>query len=184
MEFSRDGQSWLIGTASDVAWLADRPGGVSVATAMPLVFEAYGTFHKPDHAAEDDHERAVVEVLRRNTADQSWWLGYLDTGAHDVVFPEAPLVALYWDWSYVLVAAGPSQALSWRTGHMRGSHGSLPDLFFPADRSWLVSGLWDDTWNCVGGSDVLIDALTREPLANARPVRPHEDSLPPGLTRD
>ncbi|MCY7365109.1 MAG: hypothetical protein LH469_07345 [Frankiaceae bacterium] len=155
-----------------------------MATAIPLVFEAYGTFHKPDHATEENHERAVVEVLRKNTADQSWWLGYLDTGAHDVVFPEAPLVTLYWDWSYILVEAGPKQALSWRTGHMRGPHGSLPDLFFPTDRSWLVSGLWDDTWSCVGGSDALIEALTREPLANARPVRPDEDSLPPGLARD
>ncbi len=159
MELSRDGQSWRIGTALDVAWLADRPGGVTVATAMPLVFEAYGTFDKPDHGAEGDHERAVVDVLRRNTPEQPWWLGYLDTGAHDVVFLSAPRVSLYWDWPYVLVQAGPDEALGWRTGHMRGGmHGALPDLFFPVDRSWVVSGLWDDTWNCVGGPEVLLDS--------------------------
>jgi hypothetical protein len=63
-------------------------------------------------------------------------------------------------------------------------HGALPDLFFPVDRSWLVSGLWDDTWNCVGGPGVLLDRLTREPLANARRVQPDGDALPPGHTRD
>lgn len=183
MEVRKDGRSWRIGTSSDVAWLADRPGGLSVATAIPLVFDAYGTFHKPGHAAEEDHERAVVEVLRKNTADQVWWLGYLDTGVHDVVFPEAPLVTLYWGWSYILVAAGPDEALTWRTGHMRGL-GSLPDLFFPSDRSWLVSGLWDDTWNCVGGPETLIEALTCAPLANALRVQPDEDTLPPGMIRD
>jgi len=27
-----------------------------------------------------------------------------------------PKVPLHWDWPYVLVAAGPEQALRWRTG--------------------------------------------------------------------
>jgi len=185
MEVTKDGRSWRIGTASDAAWIADRPPGVSVTTAIPLVFEAYATFYKPDHATEDAHERAVVEVLRQHTAEERWWLGYLDTGGHDVVFASAPRVSLYWDWPYVLVEAGPAEALRWRTGHMRGGiHGSLPDLFFPADRSWLVSALWDDTWCCIGGPEVLVDGLTREPLANARRVQLDEDSLPPGLTRE
>lgn len=185
MEVSKDGRSWRIGTSSDVAWIAGRPAGVSVATAIPLVFDAYATFYRPDHATEEAHEHAVVKVLRQQTAEQPWWLGYLDTGAHDVVFPSARRVSLYWGWTYVLVEAGPAEALRWRTGHMRGGmHGALPDLFFPADRSWLVSALWDDTWCCIGGSELLIEALTREPLANARRVQPHEDSAPPGLSRD
>jgi hypothetical protein len=124
-----------------------------------------------------------VDGLVRYTAEQPWWLGFLDTGAHDVVFPEAPRVKLYFDWSYVLVEAGPEQALGWRTGHMRGE-GSLPDLFFPADRSWLVTALWDDLWTCFGGPADLIDALRRDPLTNIRRVRPDEDALPPGLTRE
>ncbi|MET8039327.1 hypothetical protein ABZU25_00530 [Micromonospora sp. NPDC005215] len=91
---------------------------------------------------------------------------------------------LYWDWPYVLVEAGSEQALTWRTGHLRHGRGSLPDLFFPADRSWLVSALWDDTWACVGGPEPLIHTLERDPLANARRVRPDEDALPPGLIRE
>jgi hypothetical protein len=114
--------------------------------------------------------------------DQPWWLGFLETGAHDVVFDRAPRVYVY-GWPYVLVEAGPAETLSWRRGHMRGD-GALPDLFFPADRSWLVSALWDDVWTCVGGPSDLITALCREPLTNARRVTPDEDALPPGLTRD
>ena len=92
-------------------------------------------------------------------------------------------MSLYWAWPYVLIEAGPEQALTWRTGHMRGE-GSLPDLFFPADRSWFVSALWDDLWTDIGGTAALIGALHRNPLVNARPVGPDEDALPPGLTRD
>ena len=69
-----------------------------------------------------DHERAVVEHLVDLSGDQPWWLGYLDTGATDVVFPDAPMVSLYTDWDYVLVEAGPEQALTWRVGHMRSPH--------------------------------------------------------------
>jgi hypothetical protein len=54
---------------------------------------------------------------------------------------------------------------------MRGG-GSLPDLLFPADHSWLVSALCDDTWTDIGGSADLITALHRNPLVNARPSGP------------
>ena len=51
---------------------------------------------------------------------------------------------------------------------MRGGLlGGLPDLFFPADRTWLASALWDDTWTDFGGSAELIDALQRDPIAKA-----------------
>ncbi|MEV4533421.1 hypothetical protein AB0J82_06270 [Asanoa sp. NPDC049518] len=185
MEVRKGGQSWRIGTAADVAWLADgrTRGGLSITTVIPPIYAGYATFHRPDEADYAAHERAVVDVLVAQTPDQPWWLGYLETGAHDVVFPEAPRVPLYWDWPYVLVEAGPEQALTWRRGHMRGD-GSLPDLFFPMDRSWLVSALWDDGWTDLGGPAPLITALCREPLVNARPVGPDEDPLPPGLVRD
>ncbi|MGC4858836.1 hypothetical protein [Micromonospora sp. DT41] len=175
MDVVRDGRRWRIGTASDVAWIAGRTssGGRSVTTAIPAVFEAYATFHPPDDVSFDAHERAVVDELTARTPDQPWWLGYLDTGAHDIVFPDAAKVSLYWGWSYVLVEAGPEQALTWRTGHMRGD-GRLPDLFFPADRSWLVSALWDDTWTDVGGSAALLAGLRRNPLVTARLVQPDE----------
>ncbi|PYC65716.1 hypothetical protein C7C45_27980 [Micromonospora arborensis] len=168
----------------------------SAGTYQPLVFlsprwassdarphDAYATFYPPDGVSFVDQERAVVDELAAYTSEQPWWLGYLKTGAHDVVFPRAPRVSLYGDWSYVLVEAGPEQALTWRTGHSRGD-GPLPDLLFPADRSWLVSALWDDTWTDIGGSAALVAALHRNPLINARRVGPDDDALPPGLTRE
>jgi hypothetical protein len=184
MDVIRDGRTWRIGTAADVAWFAGRvQPGLSITAAVPPVFEAYATYVPPEGVAVADHERAVAGELVAHTVDQPWWLGYLDTGAHDVVFPLAPRVPLYWDWPYVLVEAGPVQALGWRIGHMRGE-GPLPDLFFPADRSWFVSALWDDTWTGVGGSAALIAALHRDPLVRARPVGPDDDALPPGHIRE
>ncbi|MEH0928890.1 hypothetical protein [Micromonospora sp. CPCC 205558] len=181
----RDGRSWRIGTADDVAWIAGHTTqDLSVTAAIPPVFDAYGTFHQPDGVGVDAHEHAVIDELMACTPDQPWWLGYLDTGAHDIVFPGAAMVSLYWGWSYLLVEAGPEQALTWRTGHLRGGDGALPDLFFPADRSWLVSALWDDTWTDIGASVAVLTALRRNPLVNARLVRPDEDACPPGLTRD
>ncbi len=184
MHLDKDGRAWRIGTAADVDWIQGRPPGCTIATAVPQVFDAYATFHQPDDTTVTAHEQAVVGELVRNTPEQSWWLGFLDTGAHDVVLPSAPRVDLYWQWPYVLVAAGPEQALTWRTGHMRHGAGTLPDLFFPEDRSWLVSALWDDTWTCFAGPAALVEALERNPLANARRVEPDQDALPPGLTRE
>lgn len=184
MNVTKDGRNWRIGTVGDLAWIADlTTPGLSITAAIPPVFDAYATFHPPEGVGIEAHERAVVDELVEHTSGQPWWLGYLDTGAHDVVFPLAPKLSLYCGWSYLLVEAGPEQALTWRTGHMRGA-GSLPDLFFPADHSWLVSALWDDTWTDIGGTAALITALQRNPPVGARPVDPDEDALPPGLTRD
>jgi hypothetical protein len=184
MDVIKDGRSWRVGTADDVAWLPDRTAhGLSITTAIPPRYDAYATCYPPDGVAIKAHERAVVDELSRHSPDQPWWLGYLDTGAHDVVFPDAPKQSLYWNWPYLLVEAGPEQALTWRTGHLRGE-GSLPDLFFPADRSWLVSALWDDAWTDIGGTATMITALHHNPLVNARPVGPDDDALPPGLTRE
>lgn len=185
MNVTKDGRSWRIGTAAEVAWIAGHTtDGVSITTAIPPVFDAYATFYEPDGVDIAAHERAVIDELISHTPVQPWWLGLLETGAHDVVFPSAPRVSLYWDWPYVLVEAGPEQTLTWRTGHMRNSYGSLPDLFFPADRSWLVSALWDDLWTSIGGSTNLINALHGSPLIRAHRVGPDDDALPPGLERD
>lgn len=181
----KDGRAWRIGTSADVAWLADRPGGVTIATSMPTAFDTYATLYPPeDSTPEDVHEQAIVDKLIAHTKPQPWWLGYLDTGVHDIVFAEAPRVSLYFDWLYVLVEGGPSEAVRWRTGHMRSSEGHLPDLFFPFDRSWFVTALWDDHFACVGGSTDLIEALVREPLAGARRLSTGEDTAPPGVPRD
>jgi len=54
-------------------------------------------------------------------------------------------------------------------------------LFFPEDRPWLVSGLWDDTWTCLGGSNSLIQALEHDPLVQAHRVTPDDDATPQGV---
>lgn len=125
----------------------------------------------------------MVALLRRQSPDQQWWIGYLDTGCADVVFPDAPRVTLYANWPYVLVQAGPEQAADWRSGDSWSSRSTrLPDLIFPVDRSWLVSTMWDDDWTCVGGPVALLDGFLNHPdlRARAQRVRVDEDSTPPG----
>ncbi len=183
MEVSKDGRTWLIGTEAEFAWIASGTSvGTTITAAIPPVFAAYATFHELDESHIAAHESAVVRELAGRSGDQPWWLGFLDTGVHDVVFEDVRKVTLYEGWHYVLVEAGPSQALSWRSGHMRAPHGygALPDLMFPADRSWLVSALWDDTWTCVGGPAELIAGLQQDPDVRARVVPLDELAMPPG----
>ena len=84
-------------------------------------------------------------------------------------------------WRYVLVEAGPEQAASWRRRDL-GSFwkGVLPNLIFPADRSWLVSTLWDDDWTCIGGPAGLVAGFLSHPDLQARPVDLGQDATPPG----
>jgi len=177
-------RKWRIGTCAQIDWIAKGTTvDPTITSAIPPVFAAYATFSEPGEgsAGTTVHERAVLRhLIDQTAADQPWWLGYLDTGAHDVVFHNAPRVTLYSGWGYVLVEAGPKQAATWRTGHMRSQHGTLPDMIFPADRSWLVSALWDDSWTCVGGPRRLVDALVRDTLVQAREVQLGEDATPPG----
>ena len=180
---SRDGGTWRIGTAADVAWIAaGTTVGLTIASAIPPVFEAYATVLLPDGGdGQDAHDRAVLGLLSEQSAGQPWWLGYLDTGADDIVFPGAPKVTLYSGWPYVLVEAGPEQAAAWRdTGSSSFWMGALPNLMFPADRSWLVSTLWDDDWTCIGGPARLIGRFLDHPGLQARRVTPGEDATPPG----
>ncbi len=50
----------------------------------------------------------------------------------------------------------------------------------PADRSWLRSWLWDDTWRCLGGPAALVDRSAVHPRLQVRRVYPDEDATPPG----
>jgi hypothetical protein len=188
VEVAKDGRTWRLGGRAAVEWIGNGvTAGCAITAAIPPVFPAYATLWdaNEDRATTVVHEQAVLTHLTDHTAsDQPWWLGFLDTGAHDVVFNDAPRVTLYSGWRYVLVEAGPRQAATWRTGHMRSGDGTLPDLIFPADRSWLVSALWDDTWTCVGGPRRLIDSLERDVRLHARSVRPDEDVRPPDLPFD
>lgn len=147
-----------------------------------MVFEAYATIVlAEDETERARQDRAIVEILSDQGCAHLWWLGYLDTGADDVVFPDASRVTLYAGWSYVLVQAGPEQALNWRSSRFPRRR-LLPDLIFPPDRSWLLSTLWDDDWTCLGGQAALLDRIISNPDLKpcARRVNPGEDATPPG----
>lgn len=179
---ARDGADWRLGTTSDVDWITQGTSvDRTIQSSTPLVFDAYATIVLPEDEVERElHDRAIVEVLVHRVPDQLWWLGYLDTGSDDVIFPDAPRVTAYADWDYVLVQAGSEQAANWRV--CRSCRRSLPDLIFPADRSWLISTLWDDDWTCVGGPVTLVDGFVHHPdlRARARRVNPGENATPPG----
>jgi hypothetical protein len=134
------GHSWRIGTDAEVAWIT---GGTSpslaITAAIPPVFDAYATVVLPDNGEDrESHNRAMLALLDRQSAGQRWWLGYLSTGAGDLVFPGAmmgtlPKVILYAGWDYVLVKAGPRQAATWRRNETASFWWDdvLPDLMFP-----------------------------------------------------
>jgi hypothetical protein len=179
----KDGRTWRIGTQAEVAWIASGTSvGRTISAGIPPVFDAYATVVLPDSDEERDrHDRALSALLTERSPDRPWWLGYLDTGADDIVFPGAPMVTLYTGWPYVLVEAGPEQAATWRTTRLGTFwRGALPNLMFPADQSWLVSALWDDDWSCIGGSTNLVRSLLAHPDLEARSVALGQDAAPPG----
>jgi len=183
VDLARDGRMWRIGTDADVAWIVGGTSiGRTITAALPPVFEAYATLVLPEGGeGQDQHDQAVLTLLREQSPNQPWWLGYLDTGADDIVFPHAPMVTLYEGWHYVLVQAGPGQAATWRNaGAWSFWKGVLPNLMFPVDRSWLVSTLWDDDWTCSGGPAELVRACLRHPGLHGRGVALGEDCTPPG----
>lgn len=178
----KDDHTWRIGTQHEVAWIQDNTSsGLAITSAIPPVFDAYATVVIPDSdAALRATESVLLRLLAQRSAGQPWWLGYLDTGTHDLVFDHAPTVTLYAGWNYVLVEGGPTQAATWREDDPR--RGRLPDLIYPADRSWLVSMLWDDDWRCLGGSVALISAVLADPSLDSYSVGTEEDATPPGHT--
>jgi hypothetical protein len=180
---TRDERTWRVGTDADIDWIrAGTTIDKTITSAIPPVFEAYATVVLPAGGhGQERHDQAVLALLSGQTAAQPWWLGYLDTGADDIVFPDAPRVTAYSGWPYVLVEAGPEQAATWRGIHFASFwKGALPNLLFPADRSWLVSTLWDDDWTCIGGPAALIAGFLGHPGLEARQVVPGDDSTPPG----
>jgi hypothetical protein len=175
----KDGHAWRIGTENEVEWInAGVTDSRSITASVPPIFSAYATITFPldlessrDQMRhfEDRFDDALIRVLSAHTAPQPWWLGFLDTGASDVVLLEAPRVLVY-GCRYVLVQAGPREARAWRGDEGRWFT-ALPELMFPADRSCIFSSLWDDAWVGVGGSADLISALLREPELHARAER-------------
>lgn len=181
---TKDGSAWRIGTYAEVAWIADGTTvGLTIKSAIPPVFEVYATVVIPDEPeARRRRDRVILALLSEHSAGQPWWLGYLDTGSDDIVFPAAPKVDLYHSsWHYMLAEAGPGQAAAWRQGEAWSLRkGVLPDLMFPADRSWLFSTLWDDDWSCVGGPAALVSRFPGHPDLEARSVDLSQDATPPG----
>ncbi len=193
---TKDGCAWRIGHDAEIAWIAENTEvGLAITSAIPPLFEAYATLEHPDTGEPetrpsafedwDRHAASVIEILSQHTSAQPWWLGFLEYApSANVIFNDVWKVSLYANSEcYVLVEAGPEQATTWR----RGENGKdvLPDLMFPADRSWLASTLWDDDWTCIGGSRALVDAFVnhRDLRDRAREVKSlREDATPPGHT--
>lgn len=108
---AKGGGNWLIGLGADVAWITDSTDtGLSITSAIPPIFDAYATIVMPEPgvpALLAECELRVLRLLMAETVDQDWWLGYLDTGADDVVFPDAPRVVLYANWGSWWSKLGP-----------------------------------------------------------------------------
>lgn len=186
----KNGVAWRIGTDAEVSWIRGRTTpGLTIASAIPPVFDCYATVAFP--ADDEDrlsqlraeHDGAILDLLIGHARSQSWWLGYLETGASEIVFDTARKVAIYSaDWRYMLVEAGPEQAATWRSTDSGWKGTRLPDLIFPHDRSWLISTLWDDDWTCVGGSQALIAELVSDVRLGprAQQVTLDQDATPAG----
>jgi hypothetical protein len=67
------------------------PRRASITSAIPPVFAADATIVVPDtNEGRFEHGRLVPRLLSEQSGDQPWWLGYLDTGSDDLVFPDTP----------------------------------------------------------------------------------------------
>jgi hypothetical protein len=180
VEAFKDGRSWQVGTTRDIDWIVNRTTeGTSITSAIPPVFEAYATFYEPDGVSVVAHERALVNRLIEFTPDQPWWLGYLDTGAHSVVFDDVPKVSLYWSWPTV-PSPPPRTSFYLATGASEGN-GVLPTCSF---LSIDLAVRPPTTWTCIGGPRILIEALHHDPLVQAHRVQLGVDAKPPGRERD
>lgn len=178
------GASRPVSDSDALDWINDTTGtyGLSITTAVPPSFARFATLLVPDDLdAKRRADAALVGVLRGRTAEQPWWLGYLETGMADLVAPAQLRVLGNLQWPYVLLEGGPEQALTWRHGReFTPWHSELPELVFPADHSWLVATRWDDDWRCLGGPADLIAEVLAHPDLDAREVGPDEDMTPPG----
>lgn len=192
----KDRHAWRIGRDTEIAWIADNTEvGLPITSAIPPQFDAYATLEHPGTGESetrprafedwDRHAASLIAVLTEHTAAQPWWLGFLECGpSANIIFHDVGKVSLYGNSEcYVLVEAGPEQAATWRRNE--NNKDVVPDLMFPADRSWLISTLWDDDWTCLGGPRKLVDAVLNRPELQYR-VREVTslvaDATPPGHT--
>src|ERR1035437_6954597 len=115
--------------------------------------------HRP---AEDRFDDALLRVLSAHTKPQPSWLGFLDTGASDVVLNDAPRARAYHGWNYVLVQAGPHEARTWRSDEGRWFT-ALPEL------PWSSPSLELDRDSHRPAEDRFDDALLRVLSAHTKP---------------
>lgn len=171
----RDGKRWAIGNGDDVAWLDDAvDASAEKVSLVPPGFAAYCQLDLPERTpgSQVSHDRALVSRLSRAPASREWWLGYLEYGIGiDLPLSDAPRTKLF-GWDYVLVQAGAEQALNWRASEPPIAwKGALPDVLFPADRSWVLVTDWDERWSGIGGTDGLVQSLLDDPELGPRTER-------------
>ena len=158
----KDGGAWPIAGQAQVDWINERTEtGLSDRGCDPA---AVCRLRDPDNPAEQGdlprdlslgrrQDLAFIDLLRRHSGDRRRWVGYLDTGASDIVFWDAPKGTLYRGWRYMFVLGGPDQAATWRPapgGQPNWKSIELREVISPDDRSWLVAFLRDDDWACLG----------------------------------
>lgn len=162
-------------------WIADatRPS-MEVTSAIPPVFEAYATItHEYDDGDGSDSSIGELNMVRDRvdallphlaaaTGDVEIWFGFRYYAAYYLEDEDGRIDVYEHVFQF---ATGPLAALS---------AGMLPELVWPADRSWLLSNLYDDDWSYVGGNASLIRSLQDDPILTARRVQLGEDSIPPG----
>lgn len=86
----KDGREWQVGTDADVDLVRQSTTiGLTITSAIPPVFAAFATILNKDHG-RSEHVSSLLRLLRDQSSDHLWWLGYLDTGGDDVVCPQAP----------------------------------------------------------------------------------------------
>jgi hypothetical protein len=161
MKASRDGKDWQVGDDQTVSWIrSNTVGGGRITAAIPPIYPRYATLMPSAGTAPEVFERECVEALEGCTPSQPWWLGFLHTGAFPSPFPDAQEVELNYNWEYLFVRARPPQALNWRRGNIRsGLDGLIPEIIYPEDRSWLLSGMWDDAFICLGCDESVLNTL-------------------------
>lgn len=174
-----DAMEYRVGNEDTVGWIRDSTaGGLTIGAAIPPGFASYATIVIPEAPdSRTGHDRALLDVLRAHSTDSNWWLGFLNTGADPLPFPEIGTVPVYRNWQYLLVSAGREEALSLRKDVWVRT---LPDLIFPNERTWLISTLWDDDWRCVGGPEPLIQDLVASQHLETRVVDRTQNATPPG----
>lgn len=135
---------------------------------------------------------SLVEVLTQHTTTPddchvAWWEGDGYADDPDLVSAEAlagPRVRLPQDRpdrQYLLFRGSLSDAVARDVGRPPQPARRLgsPAAVWPADRAWFLALDVDSTWTGIGGTQLLVDELLRDPRFEARAVACTEGILDP-----